>query len=270
MNRGAIIILAAVLTTVARAQPAWTPPAVPGVGLVQRLGERLPVDTTWTDDTGARVRLAGCFDGRPAVLVFGYSRCPQLCSIVASGAVEALRDLTGTAGRDYRVLYVSIDPADTPRDLAALKRRDVGRYGRGTAGSGWRYLCGEADAIRAVTEAAGFHFTYDSRTRLYAHASGFLVLTPDGRIARYFFGVDFDPKEIAAALDRAEKGKTGEPVFSLLLACARGVGITGRHGVVIWGALTAGVLGTVVAVFGGIGWMLWKERGRGVGTGGAR
>jgi protein SCO1/2 len=270
MKAAAIVFMVVALAAVARSEPAWTPPTVPGVGFEQRIGARLPLHTSWIDDTGARVRLAGCFTGKPVVMVFGYSRCPQLCSVVASGAVEALRDLAGTVGRDFAVVYVSIDPSDTPRDLAALKRRDVGRYGRGDTGGGWRYLAGNAEAIRQVTEAAGFRFTFAPQTRLYSHASGFIVATPDGRIARYFFGIDFNAKEIATALERAAQGETGKPAFNLLLACARGLGIAGRHGALIWGALTAGVLATIAAVFGGIGWMLWAERRRGLGRGGAR
>lgn len=261
MNRLAIIaLLACLLAERVFASAPWKPPAVPGVAFEQQLGARLPMEEVFRDETGARTTLSDALGGNPAVVFFGYSRCPQLCSVVANGTVEALRGVSATAGRDFSVTFLSIDPAETARDLAAMKHRDVQRYGRTGVESGWHYLAGEESAIRRVTEAAGFRFTFDPRQKLYAHASGFLVVTPDGRVARYFLGVDFRGEEIAAALTRARDGKIGEPVFALLLACARGLGVSGKYGALIWSALGVSVAVTVTAVFGGIGWMLWQER----------
>jgi protein SCO1 len=260
MNNTAGIILFGVLVSGAGAQSPWVAPAARGVAFEQRIGGQLPLDTRLRDENRREVQLADFFHHEPVVVIFGYSRCPQLCAVVSNGTVGALRDLSATAGRDYRVVYVSIDPTDTPRDLAAMKRRDVGRYGRTGAEEGWHYLAGDESAIRRLTAAAGFHYTFDAHTKLYAHPSGFLVATPDGRIARYFLGVDFDPKEIASALERASAGKTGEPTFNLLLVCARGLGITGRYGQIIWMALSVAVVTTALGVFGGIGWMLRAER----------
>jgi protein SCO1/2 len=248
------------LLVTARAEPTWTAPAAPGVGFDQNIGATLPLGTLLRDETGSRVRLGDYFGRRPVVLVFGYSRCPQLCSIVASGVVDALRGVEPSVGRDYELVYASVDPTDTPRDLAALKQRDVGRYGRTGAERGWHCVAGDDAAIRAFTAAAGFRYTFDPRTRLYAHASGFLVATPDGRIAGYFLGVDFAAKDVARSLERAAAGKTGAPVFNLLLLCAHGLGITGRYGAIIWTTLTVAVLATVAIVFGGILWMLRAER----------
>jgi protein SCO1/2 len=248
------------LLVAARAESTWTAPAAPGVGFNQNIGAALPLATPLRDETGARVRLGDYFGRRPVVLVFGYSRCPQLCSIVASGAVDALRGVEPSVGRDYELVYASIDPTDTSRDLAALKQRDVGRYGRTGSERGWHCVAGDDTAMRALTAAAGFRYTFDPRTRLYAHASGFLVATPDGRIAGYFLGVDFAAKDVARSLERAAAGKTGAPVFNLLLLCAHGLGITGRYGTIIWTTLMVSVLATVAVVFGGILWMLRAER----------
>ncbi|HVS50831.1 MAG TPA: SCO family protein [Opitutaceae bacterium] len=258
--RTVALFLFAMLASATHAESTWSAPAAPGVGFDQHIGATLPLDTPLRDETGARVRLGAYFGRKPVVMVFGYARCPQLCTIVASGAVDALRGVEASAGRDYELVYASIDPADTPRDLAALKQRDVGRYGRTGAERGWHCVAGDETAIRGLTAAAGFRYTFDPRSRLYAHASGFLVATPDGRIARYFLGVDFTAKDVAAALERAAAGKTGEPVFNLLLVCARGLGISGRYGALIWSVLTGAVLLTVVVVFGGIAWMLGAER----------
>ncbi|HTL66052.1 MAG TPA: SCO family protein [Lacunisphaera sp.] len=245
------------------AAPASAAPTqVAGVDFEQRLGAQLPLDGTYRDDTGRSLPLRSYFGHGPVVLIFGYSRCPQLCSVVAEGTVETLRSLEPTVGRELSVLYVSIDPADTPRDMAAMKRRDAGRYGRSGSEGGWHYLTGSPAAIRRLTDAAGFHFKYDPATRLYAHAAGFLVLTPDGRASRYFPGVDFSAEDLATALERAGKGKTGESVFNLLLVCARGLGVSGRYGRLIWDVLGVAVGLTVVALFGGIAWMLRAERRR--------
>jgi protein SCO1/2 len=238
----------------------WSAATAPGVAFEQRLGATLPLATPLRDETGARVRLADFFGRRPVVLVFGYTRCPQLCAVVAEGAVEALRGVAARVGRDFDVLYVSIDPGDGPRELAALRERDVRRYGRSGAGEGWHAVAGERSAIATLAAAAGFRFTYDPRSKLYAHASGFLVVTADGRIARYFPGIDFSPREIAAALARAGKGEIGAPAFDLLLLCARGLGVAGRYGALIWTTLMIAVAATIVAVAGGIAWMLRAER----------
>lgn len=238
----------------------YAAPGAPGVAFEQRIGEQLPGNVRLRDAEGRSVTFSDCVGQRPAVLVFGYSRCPQLCSVVANATVETLRALRLTAGRDFSVLYVSIDPTDSPRDLAGLKRRDVGRYGRSGVADGWHYLAGEASAVRRITDAAGFHFTYDPRRQLYAHASGFVVLTPDRRVSQYFLGVDFKPEDVARALERAAAGHTGQSVFNLILVCARGLGITGKYGRIIWVSMEIAVTLTIVLLFGGIGWMLWQER----------
>lgn len=235
-------------------------PVAAGVAIQQHIGDRLPLDVPLRDETGRGVRLGDYFGRRPAILVFGYARCPQLCSVVSNAAVEALRELRSTAGRDFTVLWVSVDPTDSARDLAGLKHRDVGRYGRTGVASGWHYLGGDATALHRLANAAGFYYTYDPRTKLYAHASGFLVLTADGRISQYLLGVDFNAHAVAKALDRAAEGKTGDSVYALLLICARGLGITGRYGRTIWICLEIAVVLTVLIVFGGIGWMFWQER----------
>lgn len=238
--------------------------AVPGVSFEQRLGATLPLDTRLRDENGQATDLRNLLDRRPAVLVFGYSRCPQLCSVVANATVETLRALEATAGRDFSVVYVSIDPRDTSRDLAALKRRDVGRYGRTGVAGGWHYLGGTDRDLHRIADAAGFHYVYDERQKLYSHAAGFLVLTPDGQVSQYFLGVDFTAKDVAKALERAQSGQTGESVFNLLLVCARGLGISGKYGRIIWVGLEIAVSLTVLVVFGGIGWMFWQERKSGL------
>lgn len=231
-----------------------------GVGFEQRIGEKLPLALTFTDTAGHRRQLAEFFDHQPVVLYFGYARCPQLCSVVADSTVEALRRLERSVGRDLQVVTISLDSAEPRREARATEKLAIGRYGRTGAAAGWHYLTGDGSAIDAIARAAGFHYRLDPSTHEYAHPSGFLVATPDGVISRYFLGIDFNPQDVAAALNRAADGGTGRSVYDLLLLCFHGDAIGGRYGTLIWRALEVGVTLTVIALFGGIGWMLHLER----------
>jgi protein SCO1/2 len=230
----------------------------------QRIGGQMPLAALLVDEAGNSVPLGRSFGSRPVLLLFGYYKCPQLCSVLERNVIDVLRDLQPTVGRDFDFVYLSIDPSDGPAD-ARIERTSAARaYGRGESLTGWHYLTGTEAALRPVAAAAGFEYRYDPLTRQYSHATGFLVLTPDGRISQYFLGLDFPATDIAAALRRAGEGKAGEPVFDLVLECFRGDGITGRYGRWAWRALQGGVALTLIALFGGIGWMLREEfQGRG-------
>lgn len=240
-----------------------SPPAAelfPGVGIEQRIGERLPRDGVFRDETGRTLHFGDLLGHGPAVLIFAYSRCPQLCSIVADASVQTLKQIRPEAGTDFEVITVSIDPTDGPLELAAMKRRDLYHYGRAADEAGWHYLCGSEPAVRSLARAAGFFYSYDPRQKLYAHAAGLIVVTPDGTISRYFLGIEYSAKDMVAALKRAGEGKTGESAFDLLLLCARGLGVAGKYGKLIWAVMQASVVATALALFGGVGWMLWSER----------
>jgi protein SCO1/2 len=255
MKRGAsifpLLVLSAVMVRGA---------IVPGVSFEQRVGESMPMTTIFRDTAGHVQPLGAWFRDKPVVLWFGYARCPQLCSVIADGMVSVLRPLQPSVGKDFDVLMISIDPTETREAARANRAETLGHYGRKSAPPGWHYLTGNEAAIRVTTEAAGFHFIYDSRSGQYAHPSGFLILTPRGQISAYFPGVDFAPKEVAAALARARDGGIGQKVADFLLVCFRGDGIGGRYGVIIWRTLGTAVALTVLAVGGGIGTMLWSER----------
>jgi protein SCO1/2 len=204
--------------------------------------------------------LRAYFGGRPAVLIFDYLRCPELCSLVSSGATDALRQLEATVGRDYSVISVSVDPTDTPQMADSRQRADVLKYGRTGASSGWHVLVGRAADINALAAAAGFHFHFDARSGQYAHPSGLLVVTPRGIVSSYFLGIDYAAPAMASAVRRAAENKTGTSVFSLLFVCFQGGSPQGRYGGLIWAALSTSVALTVAAVFGGIAFMLRNER----------
>ena len=193
------------------------------------------------------------------MLYFNYFRCPQLCSVVTDGTVDVLRRLESSVGRDFSVVSISIDPTDTAAVARAKQQETVGRYGRTSATAGWHTLTGSEPAIQAVAAAAGFHFNYDPRSRLFGHPSGVVVVTPEGIVSLYFLGVDFPAPAMAVALKRAAANKTGEPVFNLLFVCFPGGSLAGPYGRLIWIVLVTCVALTVAGVFGGVAWMLYRE-----------
>lgn len=235
--------------------------APPPVQFHQRLGEALPLDSVWRDESGRKVPLANALAPKqPAVVVFGYYNCPELCSIVQQGTVDSLRRLGPSVGRDFTLIDLSIDPTDTP-EAARVQRAAAARaYGRGDSLAGWHYLTGTAPEIRRVAAAAGFDFRYDAPTRQFAHPAGFLIVTPRGVISRYFLGVDFNAGEVATALRAAGRGDVGPSVFNLILQCFRGGPDASPRERLIWDGLWSAVLLTVLALGGGIGWMLLDER----------
>lgn len=254
---GLTIVLSMALTARAASPPAAAPE------FEQRIGQALPLDAVFLDEHGAARPLRAFFGKGPVVLYFDYFRCPQLCSVVANGTLDVLRRLEATVGRDYSVISISIDPTDAVAMAAVQQQQSVGRYGRTGAAAGWHTLTGGEAAIRAAADAAGFHFAYDPRSRLYAHPSGFIIITPTGIVSRYFLGVDFPGPDVATALTRAAKNQTGAPVFNLLFVCFQGDGPAGRYGRLIWIVLGISVALTVAGVFGGIAWMLhWEHQVR--------
>jgi protein SCO1/2 len=234
--------------------------AEPGVWFEQRIGQSLPMDTLFMDGDGLERSLGSYFEGKPVVLIFDYFRCPELCSLVATGTTDALRQLSATVGKDYSVITVSIDPTDTSNMAESHRRSQVLHYGRTGASSGWHVLVGRPSDIAALAAAAGFHYRYDSRSQQYAHPSGVVVVTPRGLVSSYFLGIDYSALAMASALRRAAENKTGTSVFSLLFVCFQGGLPEGHYGGMVWAALSASVALTVAALFGWIGWMIWSER----------
>lgn len=227
------------------------------------LGASLPLDSVWRDESGRNFPLGNALaPEQPAVVVFGYYNCPELCSIVQRGAVDSLRRLQPTIGKDFSLIYLSIDPTDSPEAARGQRAAAARAYGRGDSLAGWHYLTGTAPVIQRAAAAAGFEFRFDPRTRQYAHPAGFLIVTPQGVISRYFFGVDFDSKEVVDALRAAGRGRVGPSVFNLILECFHGGADASPRERLIWDGLWTGVLLTVLGLGGGIGWMLREERRR--------
>jgi len=195
------------------------PPGLKNVGIQQNLDQQIPADLMFTDDLGRSVRLGDYFGKRPMILNLVYYNCPMLCGEVLSGLESSLRMMKFDVGKEFDVLTVSFDPRETPEMAAAKKAEFLKRYKRAGAEQGWHFLVGKQDAIDALTKAAGFQYQYDEQTKQFAHASAIMILTPEGKIAQYYYGIEYPPKDLRLGLVEAGQGKIGNVVDQLLLYC---------------------------------------------------
>ena len=195
------------------------PPGLKNVGIQQNLNQQIPADLVFTDDLGRKVRLGDYFGHKPLILNLVYFTCPMLCGEELSGLESALRVLKFDVGKEFDVITVSFDPRDTPEAAAQKKEQVLRRYKRPGAELGWHFLVGQQDAINAITKAAGFQYEYDQTTGQFAHTTAIMVLTPEGRITQYYFGIDYPPKDLRLGLVEASQNKIGSLVDELLLYC---------------------------------------------------
>lgn len=195
------------------------PPGLKNVGMRQNLNQPIPADLTFTDDLGRTVRLGDYFGKKPIILNLVYFTCPMLCGEVLSGLENSLRMMKFEVGKEFDVITVSFDPHDTPEAAAKKKSEFLRRYKRPGAELGWHFLVGHQDAIDSLTKAAGFDYQYDPKTRQFAHTAAILILTPEGRIAQYYYGIEYPPKDLRLGLVEAGAGKIGNVVDALLLYC---------------------------------------------------
>jgi protein SCO1/2 len=217
----------------------------------QRLNEMLPLETRFKDEEGRDVRLAEYFGTKkPVVLAFVYYECPMLCTQVLNGLTSSLAALDETVGREFDVVAISFDARETPALANGKKKSHLDRYKRPESASGWHFLTGDEAAITAVTGAAGFKFAWDDKTQQFAHPSGIVVVTPEGRISRYFFGIDFAPRDVKFALVESSAGHIGNAIDQLLLYCYHYDPTTGSYGFVAMGAVRVGGAVTVLALVG--------------------
>jgi protein SCO1 len=209
----------------------------------QKLNNTISLDLHFRDENSKNIRLADYFSKKPVILVLGYYGCPMLCTLVLNGMVEGLQDIRWSIGKEYDVIYVSIDPHETPSLASAKKRSYLKRYGRDTAETGWHFLTGDPDSIQRLADEVGFRYAYDAASKQYAHPSGLVVLTPDGKISRYLFGVTFSPRELYTSLNEASSRKIGARIQDLILLCFHYRPITGRYGNIIM--ITVRTLGVI-------------------------
>ncbi len=247
-----------------RRDPGQTSSTIPAplreIGFDQNLDQPIPLDLDFRDESGRAVRLSEYFGRRPVVMLFAYYDCPMLCTMVINGLASALNVLSLRPGLDFEIVTVSFDPRDTPEVAAAKKAHYIERYQRPGAADAWHFLTGDEASIRALTRAAGFRYVWDAPTKQFAHPSGVIVLTPDGRLARYLFGIEYGPRDLRYALVEASDGKVGNPADALLLYCYHYDPMTGRYGFVIMRALRLAGVATVLALGAFIFVMVRRER----------
>jgi len=231
---------------------AITPPQLRGVGIDQRLNNQVPLDLKFRDETGQTVTLGSYFGKMPVILSLVYYSCPMLCPMAENGLLNALRNVKFSIGEQYQVITVSINPSESPEMAMGKKAVYAGLYGRPGAKQGWHFLVGDEPSIRALTQAVGFHYNYIPETKQFAHATGIVVLTPQGKVSRYFYGILYPPRDIRLALVEASDEKIGNPVDAVLLYCCEYDPVAGKYNVVvsqvlkIAGVITLLCMGTLI------------------------
>lgn len=244
---------------------AGLPAPLREVRIEQRLNEQVPLDLPFRDETGRVVKFGEFFNGKPVILALVFYKCPMLCNQVLDGLARSLKAQSFTAGREFDVVTVSFDPRETPELAREKKETYLQKYRRAGAETGWHFLTGDAASIKSLTEAVGFHYAYDPKTDQFAHASGIMVLTPQGRLSRYFYGIEYAPRDLRLGLVEAADNRIGSPVDQLLLYCYHYDPATGTYGPVVLNIIR---LGGIITLFG-IGALILILRRREAGRGGS-
>lgn len=250
--RAATLLLAVFTAWTAMAQPGSPSPAtgspnsanqlpaqLEGVGFDQRLGEALPLDAIFRDETGAEVMLGQYFGEKPVMMALVYYECPMLCGLVLSGISSTLKPLSFVPGEDFDIVVVSIDPNETPALAAKSKEDTLVRYGHPDTAAGWHFLTGDETSIKRLADAVGFRYRYDEATDLYIHAGGILLATADGRTSRYFYGVEYAPRDVRLGLVEASDNQIGSAVDQVLLFCFRYDPSTGKYSAAVLNLMRA-------------------------------
>src|SRR3984893_12718188 len=237
---------------------AGLPAQLQNVGFEPRLNAQLPLDSNFRDESGRDVQLREYFARKPVLLALVYYGCPMLCNQVEQGVVGSLKMLSFNAERDYEVLFVSFDPRETPLMAARKKEAALSHYGRPDTASGWHFLTGKEERIHALTAAANFRYSFDEQHNLFAHASGIMLLTPDGRISRYFYGVEYPSRDVRLGLVDASAGKIGTPIDHLLLFCFHYDPETARYSATILKIIRLGGILTIFSIVAGI--LIFRRR----------
>lgn len=244
------------------------PPGLKNVGIRQNLNQQIPADLMFTDDLGRKVRLGDYFGQKPLILNLVYFTCPMLCGEELAGLESALRVLKFDVGKEFDVITVSFDPKDTPEAAAKKKEEILRRYKRAGAERGWHFLVGQQDSIDAIAKAADFEYEYDPKTQQFAHSTAIMVLTPQGKIAQYYYGVDYPPKDLRLALVDASQEKIGNVVDELLLYCYHYDPEKGKYSATIMRVLR--LMGVATLLCLGILFFVMIRRGSGGGQGAVR
>jgi protein SCO1/2 len=256
----ATILIAPAAAPAQRTEPL--PEELEGVGIAERLEAQLPLDAAFRDEDGLEVTLGRYFEaGRPVILNPGYYTCPMLCGLVSNGLLEALQGLDWTPGQEFEIVTFSFDPGETPRLAKAKKESYLREYGRPSAAAGWHWLTGNEAEIRRLTDAIGFGYRWLENQQQYAHAAALIVCTPEGRVARYLYGIQFDPQTLRLSLVEAADGKVGSTLDRVLLFCFHYDAQAGRYGPAARNLMQAGGMLTVL-ILGGFLLRHWRRERR--------
>ena len=256
-----ISLLAAVVLVAAGAQaqlysepkaavPMGKPESILKVGIDQHLNQQLPLDLKFRDENGAEATLGQYFGRKPIILTMVYYTCPMLCGEVQSGLVSALGILRFDAGREFDVISVSINPSETPADAMAKKKQFLSRYHRAGAEHGWHFLTGDKANIDALAKAVGYRYSYDAKSGQYSHGTAIVVVTPEGKLAQYFYGIEYAPKDLRLALVEASRNKIGNVVDAVMLYCFHYDPASGRYSAQILNVVRLAGLLTVFCMGG--------------------
>jgi protein SCO1/2 len=257
---GLLLTLACVLPTHAQTEQAQDA-ILREIGIDQHLNEQIPLDLTFRDEAGQSVQLGQYFGKKPVILALVYYQCPMLCTLTLNGLVSALKVLSFDVGNQFNVVTVSFNPSETPQLAAQKKQTYLKSYGRAGADAGWHFLTGDEANIKRLTEAVGFRYRWVPEQNQFAHAAGITVLTPSGKIARYFFGVEYAPRDLRLGLVEASQERIGSPVDQLLLYCFHYDPATGKYGAVVMNIVRLGGAVTVL-LLGGALLVMWRRERR--------
>lgn len=241
--------------------PNGIPEALKKVGIEQKLGDQLPLDTEFKDENGHTVRLGDYFNtGRPVVLALVYYECPMLCNEVLNGLTGSLKGMSLVAGKDFDVLAISFDARENDKaDLAKNKKASyMERYGHPGSENGWHFLTGTQDSIDKVTKAAGFNYYWDEKTDQFAHAGGIMLTTPQGKMSRYFYGIDYAPKDLKFGIMESAENKVGDLTDKLLLYCYHYDPANGKYGLAILRVMRVAGVATLIG-FGAMFFVFWRR-----------
>jgi protein SCO1 len=219
------------------------------VGIDQKLASQVPLDAVFRDETGRTVTLREyCKPNKPVVLALVYYECPMLCTMTLNGMSAAFKPLNFSVGNEFEVVTISINPKETPQQAAAKKKSYVKLYGRAGAEGGWHFLVGDESQIKLVAESVGFRYFYDENSKQYAHASGIMLLTPEGKVSRYFYGLEYSARDLRLGIVEASENKVGSLAEQVMLLCFQYDPMKGKYGFYVMGALRVGAVLLVVSL----------------------
>ncbi len=240
------------------------PEALQSIGIEQKLGDKLPMNAEFKNEDGQTVKLGDYFNkGRPVIVAFVYYECPMLCNQVLNGLTGSLKGINFDAGKDFDVLAISFDARENDKpELAKNKKAGyVERYGRTGSENGWHFLTGTQPSIDEVTKAAGFSYKWDEKSNQFAHAGGIMITTPDGKLARYLYGIDYAPKDLKFGLMESAESRVGNPAEQLLLYCYHYDPSTGKYGLAILNVIRLGAIATLIGM-GAMAFVFWRRNKR--------